>query len=120
MEHIRRMKDRLRCDLTAALKARRGEETAVLRTLLAAIDNAEAPALASGPASGDPAAEAGPSEIERLALTPEELHRILADEVRGLEQGAARLAALGQSARAQSLRAQAAIAARYLEQPVNR
>src|SRR5690606_1435508 len=99
--HAKAMKARMRGDLAAALKARRMEEIAVLRGVLAAIDNAEAPALAA--IAGQPA------EIDRLALTAAEVRAVLQREIRERESAAAELAALGQGERAAALLRQAAI-----------
>lgn len=100
----------MRADLVAAIKGRRAEEISLLRSLLAAIDNAEAPALGSRsrPVPG------GPSEIERLILTAAELQAVLHAEIRARELAAAELASLGQEERAEALLGQAAIAERYV------
>ena len=105
-DHTGEMKARMRSDLMAAIKGRRAEEIALLRSLLAAIDNAEAPAV--GSISG------GSSEIERLALTNAELEAILLGEIRTRERAAAELASLGHVERADALLEQAAIAGRYV------
>ena len=42
------MKDRMRVDLRAALRDRRADDARLLRALVAAIDNAEAPPLEGG------------------------------------------------------------------------
>jgi hypothetical protein len=109
--HVGRMKARMRADLVKAMKARRAEETALLRTLLAAIDNAEAPAIDHRvrPISG------ASSEIERLVLTAAELEAVLLREARDCEQAAAELAGSGHGERADALRRQAGIAKRYIE-----
>lgn len=109
--HVRKMKVRMRLDLTEAMKARRTEETAVLRSLLAAIDNAEAPQLTGlQPVAG------GSSEVDRLVLTAAETQAVLLREIRSHEQAAAELAGLGHGERADGLLRQAAIARQYVEQ----
>lgn len=104
----REMKVRMRADLVNAIKGGRTGEIAVLRSLLAAIDNAEAPPVGSGPATGSR------SEIERLVLTAAELEAILLDGIRTLERAAAELVSLGHEQRAEALLDQAAIGKRYL------
>lgn len=98
----------MRADLAAAIKARRAEEIMVLRSLLAAIDNAEAPAIASRPMAGSP------SEIERLVLSTGELETVLIEEIRARERAAAEFASLGHGERAEALLTQAAIGKRYV------
>lgn len=107
-DHAGAMKARMRSDMVEAIKAKRPEDTAILRILLAAIDNAEAPPLESAvpPRSG---------EVARLALTGREVEAILLEEAAGCEQAAAKLALLGQRERADILRRQAVLARRYIE-----
>ena len=102
------LKERIRVDLMDAIRAKRRDQAAVLRSLLAAIDNAEAPALDVRPGTG------GPTEIERLILTPDQLQAVLLEEILGREKAARELAGLGQQQRADVLLDQAAIARRYL------
>jgi len=109
-DYTGKMKARMRGDLVDAIKGRRAEEIALLRSLLAAIDNAEAPAVGSlpQPISG------GSSEIERLVLTAAELQAVLLEEIRARERAAAELASLGHLERADALLGQAASAKRYV------
>jgi hypothetical protein len=108
------MKARMRDDLLEALKAKRTDEVAVLRCLLAAIDNAEAPAIASvSPA--EPTSRSGASaEIERLLLTQTELGEVVRREREDRERAAGELASLGQRNRADALLRQAVFVGRYL------
>jgi len=101
------MKARMRGDLLGALKAKRADEIAVLRSLLAAIDNAEAPPIDTAPAFGTSA------EVERLLLTEAQLREVLRREMEEREQAAEELARLGQGDHADALLRQAEIAARY-------
>lgn len=103
----REMKARMRADLVDAIKGRRAEEIAVLRSLLAAIDNAEAPPVGSRPTTD------GRSEIGRLVLTVAELQAVLIEEIRMRERAAAELFSLGHGQRAEALLGQAAIGKRY-------
>ena len=96
-------KARLREDLRAAMRARNAAEATVLRTLIAALDNAEA---LPGPRGhvpyvvrpfGDPAVE-----VARRTLSADEVEAVLEGE------RAERLAA--------TLEAEAAVVARYLSE----
>lgn len=115
-DHAVKMKARMRLDLVAAIKARRLDETAVLRSLLAAIDNAEAPEIHSGlvlepsPISPRPSAE-----VERLLLAGAELREVLLQEIRDREQAAAEMAGMGCKERGDALLRQARIARRYID-----
>jgi uncharacterized protein YqeY len=109
------LKDRLRADLKLAMKARDAAQASVLRSLLGAIDNSEAPDLDAEQAKekfrrfGE-----GTAEVARRTLTQEELDQLLAEEVEARESAAAEFDRHGQSARAEALRAEAAIVGRYL------
>lgn len=109
------MKARMRLDLVEAMKGRRSTETATLRSLLAAIDNAEAPEIGTAASTHVSLAFGGSNEVDRLTLTPDEIRQVLLEEIRDREQAAGQLAELGQSERADLLLAQAAIARRYIE-----
>jgi uncharacterized protein YqeY len=111
------LKKRLRDDLKVAIRARSTDEVRLLRTLIAALDNAEAvPTATDGPATpragtrafGDPSGEVARREIDEASLDA-----LLADEA------GARLAAAGdydrhgQGAEAARLRKEAELIARY-------
>jgi uncharacterized protein YqeY len=105
---------RLRSDLSQALKARDGETATVLRTLIAAVDNAEAVSATSGDpyrelAFGDPAAE-----VPRKALSAAEIAALLDAEIAERQAVADELATKGGNAQADELRAGCAIVRRYL------
>lgn len=107
--------DRLRADLKTAMQARAREEAAVLRALIGAVDNAQAVPL-------DPArkpADVGvfgdrSNEVARKALGADDLRRILETQITERETAAQELERLGHADRADMLRAEAAIVARYL------
>ena len=110
----RTLKDRLRADLKSALKQTRKAEISLLRALLAAIDNAEAPAQSAGQASAmSQDFGKGAAEVGRLALSRAQLDRLLAAECDAREDAAIELERHGQSGRADSLRAEAATIKRY-------
>lgn len=97
------IKATLRADLREAMKARRTDEIALLRTLVAALDNAEAPPM-----------QAGATEIPRLWLDAAAIRRVLEADIEERERSAAQLAEVGRPDRAATLRTQAALARRYL------
>ena len=109
------MKTRLLADLRAALKERRACEARVVRTLIAAIDNAEAPPADAGPG---PMAwhefRSGAAEVERLFLSCADVRRTLQAEVDERESAAAELERLGRAGEATALRSEADLARRYL------
>jgi len=106
---------RLRDDLKAAMKARNALDIAVLRVMIAALDNAQAVPLPEGRQRyvvrefGD-----GSAEAPRLRLAEEDIRRLLSQEVRDREDAATQFEDLGRADRAASLRAEAAIVSRYL------
>ena len=114
------LRDTLRSDLTAAMKARDPDAVAVLRTVIAAIDNAEAVAApqAAPPATSAHIAGAraglGSAEAPRRRLAGDELQAILRGQVAEYTREADGYAAHGQDAAAQRLRNQASLLSRYL------
>lgn len=110
------MKNRLRADLRAAMKGGRASEAALIRVLLAAIDNAEAPPLdGSRKAADQHRFRDGSAEIERLHLSEAAVRAILAAEVLERETAAAEMMRLNKADRAEALRAEALLARRYIE-----
>lgn len=109
------MKERLRADLKRAMKSTARNEAAALRSLIAALDNAEAAPMRFESASlvrhefGT-----GTAEVARLRLDEAGVQRVLASEIARSETAAAEYERLGESARAAALRAEAALARRYL------
>lgn len=111
------MKARMRADLRAAMKEGRGGDAKLIRTLIAAIYNAEAPPARSG--SG--AAEqhrflSGSAEVERLSLDADRVEAILLAEIGEREQAAAEMDRLDRPDRATAIRTEARLAATYLSQ----
>jgi hypothetical protein len=90
----RDMKARLRDDLRATMKAGRPEEARPLRTLVAAIDNTEAPSVQAGRSMpGEHRFMEGTAEVARLCLGPAQLRAILLAEIPEREAAAAEMAA---------------------------
>lgn len=108
------LKERLRADLKSAMQARASDDVSVLRTLIAALDNAEAQPSAGIQDSTLPRAFGDPvGEVARLKLNGNAVDRVLAAEIE------ARLAAATDYERHQRpdesarLRAEADLIARY-------
>jgi hypothetical protein len=104
------LKERLRADLKAALQARAADEVRVLRTLIAALDNAEAV-----PTEGyRPRALAGAGgEVARRELDGRAVEALLAEEAESRLAAAADYERLGRADEAAGLRDEAALITRY-------
>lgn len=118
-----RLKQRLRVDLAAALKARRRDEATALRILIGAIDNAEAVEAEARPTS--PAASehvagarsgAGAGDAPRRRLSDSELQQIIGREVSELREEAGRFGEHGRADAAARLLGEAQVLTRYLGQ----
>jgi uncharacterized protein len=110
------MRSRLRSDLLTAMRSQQKLEVALIRQLVAAIDNAEAPPGDTGPtASVRHEFGSGSAEVERLALSRADVHALLVKEIEKRERAAAEFERLGQAERADALRAEAVVAKRYVD-----
>lgn len=110
------MKARLRADLRTAMKARNAADAKVIRSLVAALDNAEAPALPVDQKSAAAHPFAGRSaEVERLRLTWPHVQDIVRGELHERERAAAEFERLGKREHAATLREEAIVITRYLE-----
>jgi uncharacterized protein len=112
------MKSRLRSDLVAAMRSRRTLDVALIRELVAALDNAEAPLVHAGAGPTAPAAHAfhsGSAEVERLVLSEPQVRALLLNEIQKRERAATEFERVGETARADALRTEALIAKRYVE-----
>jgi uncharacterized protein YqeY len=110
------LRARLQADLSAALKARDRSRTSVLRTLLAALANAEAVPVDQTATGSIAASSAGAfsTEVARRELSPADEAGVLRREHRELVDAAAELVDAGRADAAEPLQAQAAIVAEYL------
>ncbi len=110
------MSARLRADLKVAMRARMALEVSVLRSLIAAIDNAQAIPVAPGHqpyvarAFGDESAEA-----PRLRLSEADVFAVLDREAETRADAADELDRCGRPAEAAALREQAGVVNRYLD-----
>jgi hypothetical protein len=113
------LRTRLRGDLRAAMKAQRQDEMAALRSLIAAIDNAESVEDASS--SPRPSSEhvagtlqgLGAADAVRRSLSEHDLQRIIEAELWERDAQAERLTLLGRIDEASRLRIEADVIARY-------
>lgn len=112
------LKEILRADLRAAMRERRSAEVGVIRTLIAAIDNAEAVPLEGFAerlrlrATGDPIGEVARRELDVSALAA-----ILAAEVHSRLMAAEDYERNGRGADAVRLREEAELIGRYRLSP---
>jgi uncharacterized protein YqeY len=110
------MKARLRADLSTAMKGGSTIKVKVIRALVAAIDNAEAPPARTE--QGEPVQhrfESRSAEVERLLLSRSRVRDVLLREIHERERAAAELERLEMMDRAEHLRAEALLARRYLD-----
>jgi hypothetical protein len=113
------LRTRLRGDLRAAMKAQRRDEMAALRSVIAAIDNAESVEDASS--SSSPSSEhvagtlqgLGAADAARRSLSEHDLQRIIEAELWERDAQAERLTLLGRIDEASHLRIEADVIARY-------
>lgn len=109
------IREALRADLKTAMVERRREDVALIRTLIAAIDNAEAVALPAGAKPADSATFAsGGAEAQRLVLSAGDIAGILKAEVASRLTAATQIRAGGGAAQADQLDREAAQVAAYL------
>ncbi len=104
---------RIRADLTDGMKRRSRPEVATLRTLLAAIQNAEA--VADDTDDNLPAVGAHASDQPRRRLSPSDIDDILKSEVSERLTTIAQYQDLGVDDRIDALRDEIAIVSRYLD-----
>ena len=105
------LKERLRADLKAAMRERKTDEVGVIRTLIAAVDNAEAQPLADFHERLRQAEPIG--EIARRELDAEALDAVLAAETHSRLSAAGDYDRNGRPEDAARLRGEAALIARY-------
>ena len=109
------MKARLRADLRRVMKERRTTEAKVIRALVAAIDNAEAPPVRAQRSEPLQHRFHGRSaEVERLLLSRSDVRNVLLREMHERERAAEELEHLKMLDQASALRAEALLAKRYI------
>ncbi len=113
MRSVEQWKAALRGALREAMRARQPDAVAVLRSTLAAIDNAEAADASAGPKVQDGViaggvAGLGAGEVARRALGAAEVLAVVERELSELRAAAASYEALGRADEAATLRAKLA------------
>ncbi|AKQ63997.1 hypothetical protein A176_000909 [Myxococcus hansupus] len=101
----------LRAALKEAMRARNPPAAAVLRETLAAIDNAEAPALSTAPSATDgtfagSVGGLGSGEVPRLVLSPESVQALVQREIQERQEAVDLYVKLGKHDEARGLKAQ--------------
>ncbi|MFI0938252.1 hypothetical protein [Streptomyces sp. NPDC021020] len=118
------LQQRLRAALPAAMRARDKATLALLRSTLAAIENAEAVELPDAPgvslAIEQTPVGAGAAEVARRELTDADVERIVRAELAEREAAAEAYDRAGQPAQAEQLRAGVAVVSGYLSEPGGR
>jgi len=109
-----RLKDRLRAAMRIAMQAKRADETRLLRSLLAAIDDAQAVPMDEMRSNSSRAFGDGSAEVPRLKLSDEQLQTLLTGEMAVRREAAAEMRRLGQEQRADALGAEVEMIGRYL------
>ncbi|WP_336081495.1 hypothetical protein [Nocardia sp. SSK8] len=110
------LRERLRAGLKPAMKARDRSAVAALRSVLAAIDNAEAidaGAVKAGALEGSPVG-LGAAEVRRRDLTDDDIERIVRGEIGERRDAAAEYDRLGAAERRDQLTAEADTLAGFL------
>lgn len=113
---VQPIRDRLRADLTTAMKARAADEVASLRIALAVLANAEAVPSDTG-ARVDPLGDhgLGSAEAARRDLSEADVRALLDAERATLAEEAQALRTQGADGAADELEARRALLGRYLE-----
>lgn len=112
----RDMKTRIRTDLRTAMKEGRPDEAKVLRVLIAALDNAEAPPTPPQNNSAEPHQFVeGSAEVIRLSLSPTQIRKVLQAEIGERETAADEMQRLAQQDRADALHAEVQLIKRYID-----
>jgi uncharacterized protein YqeY len=107
------MRARIRTDLKQAMQDRRPADVSLLRTLLAEIDNAQAPAAVPDSPYRPNQFGTGTAEVPRRRLSAEALRALLEREAAQRRDAAAALEARGRAADAETLRREADAVMRY-------
>lgn len=108
-EPVGSFRDRLRSDLTTAMKTGDQTRVRVLRSVLTSIENA-----AAVPAEGSAEGTVGYADVPRLTLDRARVVQVLEAEVREREEGAVTYDSVGRHEEAATLRTEAELLLGYL------
>ena len=107
-----RLRQQLKADLTAAMKTQNKPAVLALRAVLAEIDHAEAVEVQTP--TWQQVGNTTPMEVPRKVLTAEDIWGIVVGEMAARQAAVAEYEQLGQTAEAETQRAQLAILQSYL------
>lgn len=107
------LREQMKADLRSAMKARATEDVATLRSVLAAIDNAEAVPMVSSASSVEPVIGKS-NDVPRKLLSPADIRQLVQHEVTERQHASATYAQLGEAAAAERLQRAATLLAAYL------
>lgn len=107
------LREQMKTDLTRAMKARQSASVATLRSVLAAIDNAEAVPVSEPTMPVEPILGKS-NEAPRKVLSADDIRQIIQNEVDERRDASAKYARLGLQSEAERLQAAATLLASYL------
>jgi len=107
------IREQLKIDLRGAMKARATEDVATLRSVLAAIDNAEAVPVAPTSSSVEPVIGKS-ADVPRKLLSAADIRQIVQDEVDERRHASETYRQIGERAEAERLQRAADLLAAYL------
>ncbi len=107
------IREQMKVDLRQAMKARDTEQVATLRSVLGAIDNAEAVPIVAVSSLVEPVIGKS-NDVPRKLLSTEDIRQIVTHEIAERQRAGQTYAELGQSAEAERLQRAATLLISYL------
>jgi len=108
------LREQMKVDLIQAMKARQSATVATLRSVLAAIDNAEAVPVSDESTMPVEPVMGKRNEVPRKLLSAHDIQQIIQNEVDERRENGLKYAQLGRKAEAERLQTAAALLATYL------
>lgn len=108
------LREQMKVDLIQAMKVRQSATIATLRSVLAAIDNAEAVAVSTASTLPVEPVLGKRHEVPRKLLSADDIRQIIQNEMDERQANSLKYAALGRKAEAERLQTAAALIASYL------
>jgi len=109
------IREQMKTDLRNAMKARDNERVTTLRSVLGAIDNAEAVPIAATPFPVEPVPDQR-TEVPRKVLTGDDIRQIIEREVAERQHASQTYAQVAQQAAAERLQRAAKLLVSYLQE----
>lgn len=109
------LREQMKVDLIEAMKARQSATVATLRSVLAAIDNAEAVPVSKESTLPVEPMPGQRHEVPRKLLSTDDIRQIVQKEVDERQANSVKYAALGRKAEAERLQTAATLIATYLQ-----